>query len=183
MADYLALPGSPAYSHFRLVELKEALDQQLPVGPKVTKIRSIHVHYVCPKDEAAAATLRNPDSPERKILEKLLVYGDKSSDLRTDRETLNLTTALKGEEIKDELNRLVLHIAPRKGTISPWSSKATSIAHVCGLGNLVERIERGLLVSLIFDGEYKNSGERYPFADDFHDRMTQVGLYDGAVAT
>ena len=33
-------------------------------------------------------------------------------------------------------------ITPRLGTISPWSSKATDIAHNCGLNN-IERIERG----------------------------------------
>ncbi|HEX2139554.1 MAG TPA: phosphoribosylformylglycinamidine synthase, partial [Woeseiaceae bacterium] len=34
-------------------------------------------------------------------------------------------------------------VLPRPGTISPWSSKATDIAHACGLG-AVERIERGI---------------------------------------
>ena len=34
-------------------------------------------------------------------------------------------------------------VIPRVGTISSWSSKATDIAHNCGL-NEVERIERGL---------------------------------------
>jgi phosphoribosylformylglycinamidine synthase len=32
-------------------------------------------------------------------------------------------------------------VAPRPGTISPWSSKATDIAHICGLA-AVKRIER-----------------------------------------
>ena len=32
-------------------------------------------------------------------------------------------------------------VAPRPGTISPWSSKATDIAHICGLAG-VKRIER-----------------------------------------
>ncbi len=32
---------------------------------------------------------------------------------------------------------------PRIGTVSPWSSKATDIAHVCGLA-AVRRIERGI---------------------------------------
>ena len=36
---------------------------------------------------------------------------------------------------------------PRPGTISPWSSKATDIAHVCGL-NSVHRIERGTVFTL-----------------------------------
>ena len=34
-------------------------------------------------------------------------------------------------------------VIPRVGTISSWSSKATDIAHNCGLSE-VERIERGL---------------------------------------
>lgn len=34
-------------------------------------------------------------------------------------------------------------LVPRVGTISPWSSKATEIVHICGL-NSIERIERGI---------------------------------------
>ena len=36
-----------------------------------------------------------------------------------------------------------LLVVRRPGTISPWSSKATDIAHVCGL-TAVRRIERGI---------------------------------------
>ena len=36
-------------------------------------------------------------------------------------------------------------ITPRIGTISPWASKATDIAHNCGLAQ-IERIERGMAV-------------------------------------
>ena len=38
-------------------------------------------------------------------------------------------------------------VLPRPGTISPWSSKATDIAHACGL-QAVERIERGICYAL-----------------------------------
>ncbi len=41
-----------------------------------------------------------------------------------------------------------LWVAPRAGTTSPWSSKATDIAHVCGL-EVVERIERVIAYTLI----------------------------------
>src|SRR6185295_8532086 len=34
-------------------------------------------------------------------------------------------------------------VAPRLGTTSPWSSKATDIAHVCGL-SAIQRIERAI---------------------------------------
>jgi phosphoribosylformylglycinamidine synthase len=36
---------------------------------------------------------------------------------------------------------------PRTGTISPWSSKATDIAHACGFGKIL-RIERGVACSI-----------------------------------
>lgn len=35
----------------------------------------------------------------------------------------------------------VVLVVPRMGTISPWSSKATDIARICGLGDHVKRIE------------------------------------------
>ena len=38
-------------------------------------------------------------------------------------------------------------VVPRIGTISPWSSKATDIAHSCGLAS-VRRIERGIRYDL-----------------------------------
>lgn len=41
-------------------------------------------------------------------------------------------------------------VIPRLGTISPWSSKATDIAHNCGL-SAVTRIERGILYQLSID--------------------------------
>ena len=40
-------------------------------------------------------------------------------------------------------------VAPRPGTISPWSSKATDIAHICGLAN-IRRIERVVAYSIDF---------------------------------
>ncbi|MDB4961784.1 MAG: phosphoribosylformylglycinamidine synthase [Myxococcales bacterium] len=43
-------------------------------------------------------------------------------------------------------------IAPRLGTISPWSSKATDIAHVCGL-DVVTRIERAIAYTFAGRGD------------------------------
>jgi phosphoribosylformylglycinamidine synthase len=42
----------------------------------------------------------------------------------------------------------VLWVVPRLGTVSPWSSKATDIARVCGL-DAVSRIERGTAYALV----------------------------------
>lgn len=172
--EFLALPGSPAYSPFRLAELKDSLNASLTTGPKVTEVRSIHVHYVDAKNAQAISQLKKTDSEERKILDSLLVYGVAASELAHDAETEKLAKALAGEQVKDGKHRLLLYVVPRKGTISPWSSKATSIATVCELSDFVQRIERGVLISLVLDGEYKNSQGPYPFADILHDRMTQV---------
>jgi phosphoribosylformylglycinamidine synthase len=64
-------------------------------------------------------------------------------------------------------------VAPRPGTISPWSSKATDIAHLCGL-QAIKRLERG--VGYRF--QMRNSGslsaaERKILAPLIHDRMTE----------
>lgn len=61
-------------------------------------------------------------------------------------------------------------VSPRIGTISPWSSKATSIAQVCGFGNTVKRIERGTIFTLIFDRDLP----QYDFSDLLYDSMTQI---------
>jgi len=64
-----------------------------------------------------------------------------------------------------------LLVVPRPGTISPWSSKATDIALVCGL-NFVRRIERGILYHL----EGRISAPRVTLGAALHDRMTESVL-------
>ena len=64
----------------------------------------------------------------------------------------------------------MLYVVPRLGTLSPWSSKATDIAKVCGLKG-VKRVERGRLYLL--DGV-----QSLPAAAlaDLHDPMTESVL-------
>lgn len=64
-----------------------------------------------------------------------------------------------------------IHITPRN--ISPWSSKATSIAHVCGLKGRVHRIERGRVVTVEFEDSSAGEGDLAAFRDVLHDRMTE----------
>ena len=67
-------------------------------------------------------------------------------------------------------------IVPRFGTISPWSSKATDIAHNCGLTN-VERIERGTLYEFSLKAA-ADEKEIQQIAHLLHDRMTESVLFD-----
>jgi len=62
-------------------------------------------------------------------------------------------------------------VTPRIGTISPWSSKATDIAHNCGL-DAVRRIERGVVYAIELNRPLMLI-ERNAIAAALHDRMTE----------
>lgn len=73
-----------------------------------------------------------------------------------------------------------LYVVPRPGTISPWSSKATDIAHACGATN-VRRLERGICYGL--DAPNRLSEEDLHEAGRLlHDRMTEAVLLDSRAA-
>ncbi|MEN9841196.1 MAG: hypothetical protein RL376_996, partial [Verrucomicrobiota bacterium] len=94
------------------------------------------------------------------VLEKLLTYGPR----RPESTVTGLTQV----------------VAPRPGTISPWSSKATDIAHICGLA-AIKRIERVIEFTLEIDNSALGKPLHVLSADQLttlrgklHDRMTQV---------
>lgn len=93
------------------------------------------------------------DEGERSLLERLLHYGP-------------LMPARK------PLGSLLL-VVPRPGTISPWSSKATEIAHHCGL-QAIKRIERGIAYFLGQEGGALDSHHCFAAGELLHDRMTEV---------
>jgi phosphoribosylformylglycinamidine synthase len=67
-----------------------------------------------------------------------------------------------------------LWVVPRIGTISPWSSKASDIASVCGL-DAVRRIERGVAYR-IESKSVPGSATLGRLAAALHDRMTESVL-------
>src|SRR5437879_5310434 len=100
----LQIPGPPALSAFRIAKL---LDRLGALEPAVTGLAARFIHF---------AELAQPlSAPEREILAQLLTYGPRPQ-VPAD--------AVAGECVL---------VVPRTGTISPWSSKATDIARVCGL--------------------------------------------------
>src|SRR3954470_13537624 len=94
--------------------------------------------------------------PQRKILDRLLTYGPAPA------------------QVSDEGNLLL--VVPRLGTISPWASKATDIAHSCGL-DTVERIERGLAYYFSTrSGNPLDTAQQRAVMPLIHDRMTESVL-------
>jgi phosphoribosylformylglycinamidine synthase len=146
----LQLQGGPAHSTFRIAKL---LDSLRALEPAVTALSSRYVHMV--------DTARELQAQEFAVLRALLTYGPRY---------VTPPAAIGAP----------LLVVPRFGTTSPWSSKATDIAHVCGLG-AVRRIERGI--------EYRLEA-RQPLGQPaltqlgavLHDRMTEVVVLerDGA---
>ncbi|HID49698.1 MAG TPA: phosphoribosylformylglycinamidine synthase, partial [Chromatiales bacterium] len=78
-----------------------------------------------------------------------------------------------GEPARDEvIQEHPLLVVPRPGTISPWSSKATDIAHNCGLG-VIHRLERGILYTFALQQPLGEADGRRLVAR-LHDRMTEA---------
>ncbi len=68
-------------------------------------------------------------------------------------------------------------MTPRAGTISPWSSKATDIAHNCGLKQVM-RLERGIAYN-VGCGDHELTTDEVAIIDELlHDRMTETVLRD-----
>lgn len=138
----LAIPGSVAYSLSR--------GHAIAASIKVRDVRAQWVHYV---DLSG-----NLDELNRAALEQLLRYGDIS----------DVPASFSSQDGRT----VTYYVTPRVGTISPWSSQATGIAHVCGLKKLVRRVERGLKITcLLEDGQDDLPHEAQ---DVLHDRMTQI---------
>ena len=103
----------------------------------------------------------NLGAPEQMVLQQLLTYGTQAR-----------------VETSGGVSFLVV---PRFGTISPWSTKATDIAHHCGLKQ-IKRLERGIVWYIQATdhqvlAEYQNAVH-----DVIHDRMTEQVLSDIAQA-
>jgi len=94
---------------------------------------------------------------EQRVLQRLLTYGPHPSG--------------------DEPGGALVLVVPRPGTISPWSSKATDIAHNCGLGK-VRRLERGTAFYLSGESGDAEQGLARAAASALHDPMTQLPLFD-----
>lgn len=151
------LPGSSVLSAFRRERL---LAQLQAAGLPIADVSARYEHFV--NTEAPL------DDAQQQHLTQLLDYG----------------TADAAPASAKSLSMLVI---PRLGTISPWASKATDIAHNCGLAS-VRRIERGIRYFLtpergLLGTKSLDESMLARAADCLHDRMTEtvVGTdFDGA---
>jgi len=71
-------------------------------------------------------------------------------------------------------------VTPRPGTISPWSSKSTDIAHNCGLAK-ISRLERG--IAYYITGSELNDDQQIQLNNLISDRMMEAVFTEMAQAT
>jgi phosphoribosylformylglycinamidine synthase len=154
----LHFEGGNALSAFRAQALLPALQR---VSPRILGVAARHVHWAwC---DAA------PDAPAADKLASLLRYGD----------------AYAGPTADDADSVLVV-VMPRLGTVSPWASKATDIAHNCGLA--VHRIERVTEFRLTIKPGLLGGVKALPEAGLLaaaallHDRMTESVAFERQAA-
>ncbi len=144
----LRLRGSQAYSSFRIEKLLGLIQTQFP---SVQSIDTEYQHLVKLKDEQELL-----DNKELTKLEKLLSYGPKMAKVEH-----------QGQRIFS---------LPRFGTISPWSTKATDIAHHCGLTK-IDRVERGIAFYISASKEFDGDGLN-KLAQLLHDPMTESVVFE-----
>ncbi|GAB3531066.1 phosphoribosylformylglycinamidine synthase [Photobacterium alginatilyticum] len=86
---------------------------------------------------------RELDLPVSGIYAEFMHFADVSAPLNADEQSKLESLLTYGPTIAEhEPTGTLLLVTPRPGTISPWSSKSTDIAHNCAL-ETIKRLERG----------------------------------------
>ncbi|MFJ4347019.1 phosphoribosylformylglycinamidine synthase [Pseudomonas sp. NPDC089401] len=117
------------------------LEQLSQKVPAVTGLYAEFAHFADVDGELTA--------DQQQVLGRLLKYGP-------------------SVPVQEPTGRLFL-VVPRLGTISPWASKASDIAHNCGLES-IKRLERG--IAYYVAGSLSDADAQL-VAAELHDRMTQ----------
>lgn len=152
----LILPGSNALSAFRSQRI---LTQLQAVAPTIAAVQARFYHFI---DTSAPLSAEDTER-----LSAMLTYGEP-------------VPAVQYEGVTEEY-----FVIPRLGTISPWASKATDIAHNCGMAH-IHRIERGVAYTVVLKSGILGTGfgapkklgaeEAQAVAALLHDRMTETVL-------
>ena len=126
--------------------LSKILDILKNNTPSISHIYAEFVHFAFSENALTSA--------QQNTLQQILTYGPRAN-------------------IEAPAGELFL-VIPRIGTISPWASRATDIAHHCGLTN-IKRLERGIAFYATSDsGEALNEDEKSVLISLIHDRMTEM---------
>jgi len=130
--------------------IEKLLHKLRAVVPDIRAVSSQYIHFIETDHDLSPRQLT--------VLERILMYGAQSNQVD-----------YQGAEIL---------VVPRVGTISPWSSKATDIAHNCGLEN-ISRIERGVLYTIVMPKNvHLTEQQKDELSHELFDRMIETCFYE-----
>ena len=135
--------------------VKKLLAQCEQLQLPVDDIYAEFAHFAQLNEELSAS--------EENVLQQLLTYGPTIEE--------------------HQPSGLFLLVTPRPGTISPWSSKSTDIAHNCGLAKVV-RLERGIAYYVTLQsGAQLSENQEVLLNALLHDRMMESVFNEFAQAS
>ncbi|GAB2577290.1 phosphoribosylformylglycinamidine synthase [Ramlibacter solisilvae] len=130
--------------------IQQLIPRLAAIDAGVRGISARFVHLVAADHAPAAA--------EKERLAALLTYGDPATPA----------------------DGALVVVTPRLGTVSPWASKATDIAHNCGLA--LRRVERITEFRITLKGKTPEPARLQALATVLHDRMTESVMFARAEA-
>lgn len=144
--EFLSLIGGQAFTSSQAQEVQVKINKHAGLKSPVTRVTGSWVYYVHLKGSNRAT-----------VQDKLTRW-------------LELPDQTSAQFSANTGTTKTYYVTPRN--ISPWSSKGTSITHVCGLKDEIERIERGRAITIEFETAVED--EYSPFKDVIYDRMTET---------
>ncbi|MBQ6457221.1 MAG: phosphoribosylformylglycinamidine synthase [Kiritimatiellae bacterium] len=162
----ILLTGENAYSQFRMDAIRAALENAVSglgsVGVEARWVYALDMAdaAVSVEELQRAASLLNADFEGLGVVGELDELGRREGE-----HDFEIRSAAEQD------GKTSFYVTPRKGTISPWSSKATDIFRNCGLKS-IQRVERGIRFTLHAAGV-----DVAKAAAPLYDRMTE-GVYD-----
>ncbi|WP_455212666.1 phosphoribosylformylglycinamidine synthase [Kaarinaea lacus] len=159
----LTLFGNTALSAFRIQKLFRQISTAIP---NIQSIATQFIHLVdCSEDLTPQ---------EKDILNRLLDYGSQEQGSQEQGSQEQGSQKQGSQQQRQGGAQATVYVIPRVGTVSPWSSKATDIAHNCNLKNIA-RIERGVAYFLTKkDGSSLTAAETEALTPFIHDRMIET---------
>ncbi|WP_064605608.1 phosphoribosylformylglycinamidine synthase [Photobacterium sp. J15] len=120
---------------------------------------------------------RELELPVSGIYAEFMHFAELSAPLNAEEQNKLASLLTYGPTIAEhEPTGLLLLVTPRPGTISPWSSKSTDIAHNCSL-NQIKRLERGTAYYVETTADLSEA-QLTTLKGLLHDRMMEVVFTD-----
>ena len=164
MMLYNSQPVFLIYPSGQLYKLRESITMEILCGsPALSTFRITKLISLCQQQQL----------PVTDIYAEYVYFAELGAPLnQDDRQKLSQLLHYGPSLTEQQPTGQLLLVTPRPGTISPWSSKATDIAHNCGLLQVI-RLECGIAYYITYS-EPLNISRLEDLSVILHDRMVEA---------